>query len=67
MADHFEALCYEFETQDKNYPVTFDMEAYEIGVAARLADIDMQEVCGEFYSHQLNVGFNFNNFENVKI
>ena len=67
MADHFENICYEFETQDKLYPVTFDMEAYEIGVAARLADIDMQEVCGEFYSHQLNVGFNFNNFENVKI
>ena len=67
MADHFEALCYEFETQDKTYPVTLDMEAYEIGVAARLADIDMQEVCGEFYNHHLNIRFNFNNFENVKI
>ena len=67
MADHFENLCYEFETQDKIYPETFDMEAYEIGVAARLAGIDMQEVCGEFYNHQLNIRFNFNNFEKVKI
>lgn len=67
MADHFETLCYEFETQDKNQPVTFDMEAYEIGVAARLANIDMQEVCGEFYNNHLKIGFNFNNFEKVKI
>jgi len=67
MADHFEALCYEFETQDKNYPITWDMEAFEIGVAARLAGIDMQSICGEFYNHNLKIGFNFNNFENVKI
>jgi len=67
MADNFETLCYEFETQDKEYPVTFDMEAFEIGVAAKLAGYDMQEACGMFYNHHLNIGFNFNNFEKVKI
>lgn len=67
MADHLEALCYEFETQDKSCPATIDMEAYEIGVAARSASIDMQEVCGEFYNYHLKIGFNFNNFEKVKI
>lgn len=67
MADNFEKLCYEFETQDKTYPVTFDMEAFEIGVAAKLAGYNMQEACGYFYGHHLNIGFNFNNFEKIKI
>ena len=65
MAEIFEDFCFKFETQGP-YPVTVDMEAFEIGVSAKMAGYNMgdMEQWGEKYI--LNVGFNKNNIEKVK-
>ena len=67
MADEFERLCYKFETQDTVYPITCDMEAFEIGVSALVAGYDIQPL-GNYNEKMLfNIGYNYNNFERVKI
>ena len=67
MADIFEDFCYKFETQDKDFPTTVDMEAFEIGVSAFLAGFNLQELGWGNHADLFKVGFNFNNFEKVKI
>jgi len=67
MAEEFEKFCYKFETQDKQYPVTFDMEAFEIGVSAFLSGYNLQELGWGNHTDLFKVGFNFNNFEKVKL
>lgn len=67
MAKHFEDLCTQFETQDENHPITFDMEAFEIGVSAHLAGINMGEMGWANQLQILKVGFNANNWEKVKV
>ena len=67
MADEFEKFCYEFETQDPTNPITFDMEAFEIGVSAFLAGYNMGEMGWNNQGEILKVGFNFNNWEKIKI
>lgn len=67
MANEFENFCYKFETQDKQYPVTYDMEAFEIGVSAFLAGYNMQELGWGNQVELFKVGFNYNNFEKIKI
>jgi hypothetical protein len=67
MCEHFESFCTLFETQDIDHPITFDMEAFEIGVSAFLAGYNVGELgwgnqCGIF-----KVGFNYNNWEQIKI
>jgi hypothetical protein len=67
MAKHFEDFCTQFETQDENHPVTYDMEAFEIGISAHLAGINMGEMGWGNQIQILKVGFNANNWEKVKI
>jgi hypothetical protein len=67
MAHHFENFCYEFEKQDEYSPVTFDMEAFEIGVSAHLAGMDMGEMGWGNQVEIFKVGFNANNWEKIKI
>jgi hypothetical protein len=66
MAFHFENFCTKFETQDENYPITYDMEAFEIGVSAHLADINMGEMGWGNQVEIFKVGFNANNWEKIK-
>ena len=67
MCKEFESFCTLFETQDKNHPVTFDMEAFEIGVSAFLAGYNVGEMGWGTSNEVLKVGFNHNNWEKVKI
>jgi hypothetical protein len=67
MAYEFEKFCTHFETQDPNNIITFDMEAFEIGVSAKLAGYNMGEMGWQNENQILKVGFNFNNWEKIKI
>jgi len=67
MSEEFEKLCYVFETQDPNNVITFDMEAFEIGVSAFLAGYNMGEMGWNNQNEILKVGFNYNNWEKIKI
>jgi hypothetical protein len=67
MANHFEEFCTIFETQDEDNPITFDMEAFEIGVSAHLAGFNMGDMGWENQHSIFKVGFNANNWEKVKI
>lgn len=67
MSEHFENFCFEFEKQDEYNPVTFDMEAFEIGVSAHLAGINMGEMGWGNQVEIFKVGFNANNWEKIKI
>jgi hypothetical protein len=66
MANEFEKFCTLFETQDTIYPVTYDMEAFEIGVSAFLAGYNVGEMDWGNQCQVLKVGFNYNNWENIK-
>lgn len=67
MADEFEKLCYQFETQTPPDIITSDMEAYEIGVSAFLAKIKIAEMGHYNHGYLFNIEFNGNNLEKVKI
>lgn len=67
MANEFEKFCTWFETQDENYPTTWDMEAFEIGVSAHLAGYNMGEMHWGIQCEVFKVGFNANNWEKIKI
>lgn len=65
MCEIFEGFCFKFETQDE-YPITVDMEAFEIGVSALLSGYNM----GDFGNYGLyviiKVTCNLNNWEKLK-
>lgn len=67
MAVNFEEFCTKFETQDEIYPVTYDMESFEIGISAHLAGYNMGEMGWGNQCETFKVGFNANNWEKVKI
>jgi len=67
MAQNLENFCTQFETQDENYPITYDMEAFEIGVSAHLSGINMGEMGWGNQTEIFKVGFNANNWEKIKI
>jgi glycosyltransferase involved in cell wall biosynthesis len=67
MSEEFEKFCYKFETQEPNNVITFDMEAFEIGVSAFLAGYNMGEMGWNNQTEILKVGFNHNNWEKIKI
>lgn len=67
MAQEFEKLCYQFETQDKDYPVTVDMEAYEIGVSAHKANIKVTDLGNYYHCVAFSIKFNGNNLEKIKV
>ena len=66
MAEHFENFCTQFETQDENDVITFDMEAFEIGVSAHLAGYNIVEMTWGRQCELFKVGFNYNNWEKIK-
>jgi hypothetical protein len=66
MANEFETFCTLFETQDESHPITFDMEAFEIGVSAFLAGYNVGEMDWNNQCNVLKVGFNYNNWEKIK-
>lgn len=67
MSFEFEKFCTWFETQEPNKIITFDMEAFEIGVSAHLAGYKMGEMGWHNQNSIFKVGFNFNNWEKIKI
>jgi len=67
MAHEFENFCSWFETQEPNKIVTYDMEAFEIGVSAHLAGYNMAEMTWGRQTELFKVGFNYNNWEKIKI
>jgi hypothetical protein len=67
MCREFEKFCTQFETQDPIHPITFDMEAFEIGVSAFLAGYNVGEMGWNTSQELLKVGFNHNNWEKIKI
>jgi FkbM family methyltransferase len=62
----FKSLNEKFETQSADNLITWDMEAFEVGVSSKLAGYNMGELGNEGEFHILNIGFNFNNWEKVK-
>jgi hypothetical protein len=66
MCDEFEKFCTIFETQDEQWPVTFDMESFEIGVSSFIAGYNVGEMGWGNQCETFKVGFNFNNWENIK-
>jgi hypothetical protein len=67
MASHFEDFCTQFETQEPNNVITYDMEAFEIGVSAHLAGYNVKEMGWSNQNDIFKVGFNANNWEKIKI
>lgn len=66
MCKNFEDFCYKFETQDLHYPQTVDMEAFEIGVSAKLAGYNTVDFGNDGLYHVFQVVCNNNNWEKVK-
>jgi hypothetical protein len=62
----FKSLNEKFETQSSDNLITWDMEAFEVGVSSKLAGYNMGELGNEGEFHILKIGFNFNNWEKVK-
>jgi hypothetical protein len=67
MSEEFEKFCYVFEGQDPSNIITFDMEAFEIGISAFLSGYNMGEMGWTNQNEILKVGFNYNNWEKIKI
>lgn len=65
MCQIFESFCFKFETQGE-FPITVDMEAFEIGVSAKLAGYNMGDFGNYGLYHVLKVSCNHNNWEKVK-
>lgn len=65
MAEIFEEFCNKFETQE-GHPITVDMEAFEIGVSAKLAGYNMGDFGNHGLYHVIKVVCNHNNWEKVK-
>jgi hypothetical protein len=63
----FEKFCYLFEKQDSTYPTTWDMESFEIGISALLAGYNVGEMGWGVQCEIFKVGFNFNNWEKIKL
>lgn len=66
MCEIFEQFCYKFESQDPNNVITYDMEAFEIGVSAKLSGYNVAEMTWSRQNDLFKVGFNFNNWEKIK-
>ena len=67
MATYFEDFCTKFETQEPNNIITYDMEAFEIGVSAHLAGYYVKEMGWANQNEIFKVGFNANNWEKIKV
>lgn len=65
MCNIFEDFCYKYETQGP-YPVTVDMEAFEIGVSAKIAGFNMGDFGNYGLYHIFKIVCNHNNWEKVK-
>jgi len=66
MASELEKFCSMFESQDETNVITYDMEAFEIGVSAHLAKYNMCEMTWGRQCDLFKVGFNYNNWEKIK-
>jgi hypothetical protein len=66
MCKNFEDFCYKFESQDVNRIQTVDMEAFEIGVSAKLAGYKTVDFGNYGLYHVFKVACNHNNWEKVK-
>jgi hypothetical protein len=68
MAVIFEGFCFKFEEQVKlDYVITFDMEAFEIGVSASMAGYDIKDIGSWAAIDILKIHCNLNNWERVKL
>jgi len=66
MAFEFEKFCFLFETQSPNNVITYDMEAFEIGVSALIAGYNVGEMGWGNHCDLFKIGFNHNNWEKIK-
>jgi len=64
MCKLFEEFCVKYESQDP--VITTDMEAFEIGVSAKLAGYNMGDFGNYGLYHIIKIVCNFNNWEKVK-
>jgi hypothetical protein len=62
----FKSLNEKFETQSPDNLITWDMEAFEVGVSAKLSGYNMGDLGNDGEFHILKIGFNHNNWEKVK-
>jgi hypothetical protein len=62
----FKSLNEKFETQSSDNLITWDMEAFEVGVSAKLSGYNMGDLGNDGEFHILKIGFNFNNWEKLK-
>ena len=67
MSKYFENFCTQFETQESDNIITYDMEAFEIGVSAHLAGMKVKELGWSTQTDLLKIGFNANNWEKIKV
>ena len=65
MSQIFEDFCIKFETQGQ-FPATVDMEAFEIGVSAKLAGYNIGDFGNDGLFHVIKIVCNHNNWEKVK-
>jgi len=66
MAEEFKKFCKKFETQNENSLITWDMEAFEIGVSAKIAGYTMGDFGNDGLYLVWKVQCNFNNWEKKK-
>lgn len=62
----FKKFNEKFETQADGKLITWDMEAFEVGVSALIAGYNMGDIGNDGQFHIFKIGFNFNNWEKVK-
>ncbi len=65
MSQRFEEFCFQFETQGE-FPVTVDMESFEIGVSALESGYNMGDFGNYALYHLIKVVCNHNNWEKLK-
>jgi hypothetical protein len=68
MAECFEDFCFQFEKQvNMDYIITFDMEAFEIGVSAAVAGYEIKDMGAFAAVDIIKIHCNLNNWEKLKL
>lgn len=67
MCKKFEEFCFEYEKQINTHAECIDYEAFEIGVSAHLAGYKIKDLDTYGHSDVLKIGFNYNNWERIKL
>jgi hypothetical protein len=66
LGKQFKKFNEKFETQTPENLITWDMEAFEVGVSALISGYNMGDLGNDGQFHIFKIGFNLNNWEKVK-